>query len=96
MKHFSGYSYILSLMNCRSAKIAFATCADFCVHMHGKDFRALINDGLIDILFVNEEEAGILEGSDPDTAFESVLFSLVKRQFDLKRLGRNSPNRVMF
>ena len=53
-------------------KIAFATCADFCVHMHGKDFRALINDGLIDILFVNEEEAGILEGSDPDTAFESL------------------------
>ena len=53
-------------------KVAFATCADFCVHMHGKDFRALINDGLIDILFVNEEEAGILEGSDPDTAFESL------------------------
>ena len=53
-------------------KIAFATCADFCVHMHGADFRALINDGLIDILFVNEEEAGILEGSDPDTAFESL------------------------
>lgn len=53
-------------------KIAFATCADFCVHMHGGDFRALINDGLIDILFVNEEEAGILEGSDPETAFESL------------------------
>ena len=53
-------------------KVAFATCADFCVHMHGGDFRALINDGLIDILFVNEEEAGILEGSDPDTAFESL------------------------
>ena len=53
-------------------KIAFATCADFCVHMHGKDFRALIDDGLIDILFVNEEEAGILEGSDPDAALESL------------------------
>ena len=53
-------------------KIAFATCADFCVHMHGGDFRGLINDGLIDILFVNEEEAGILEGSDPETAFESL------------------------
>lgn len=53
-------------------KIAFATCADFCVHMHGKDFRKLIDDGLIDILFVNEEEAGILEGSDPDAAFETL------------------------
>ena len=53
-------------------KIAFATCADFCVHMHGKDFRKLIDDGLIDILFVNEEEAGILEGSDPDAALESL------------------------
>jgi len=53
-------------------KVAFATCADFCVHMHGKDFRKLIDDGLIDILFVNEEEAGILEGSDPDAALESL------------------------
>lgn len=53
-------------------KVALATCADFCVHMHGPDFRALINDGLIDMLFVNEEEAGILEQSDPDAALESL------------------------
>ena len=53
-------------------KVALATCADFCVHMHRADFRSLINDGLIDMLFANEEEAGILEGSDPDAAIESL------------------------
>jgi sugar/nucleoside kinase (ribokinase family) len=53
-------------------RVAFATCADFCVKTHRKDFRALINDGLIDILFANEEEAGILENSDPEAAIESL------------------------
>jgi len=52
--------------------IAFGTCADFCVRTHRKDFRALIDDGLIDILFANEEEAGILEDSDPASAIESL------------------------
>jgi sugar/nucleoside kinase (ribokinase family) len=52
--------------------IAFGTCADFCVKTHRKDFRALINDGLIDILFANEEEAGILEDSEPASAIESL------------------------
>jgi len=53
-------------------RIAFGTCADFCVRTHRKDFRALIGDGLIDILFANEEEAGILEDSDPASAIESL------------------------
>jgi sugar/nucleoside kinase (ribokinase family) len=53
-------------------RVALATCADFCVHMHGKDFRQLIDDGVIDILLANEEEAGILEGTDPDAAIESL------------------------
>ncbi len=52
--------------------IAFGTCADFCVRTHRKDFRALINDGLIDILFANEEEAGILEDSTPAEAIDSL------------------------
>jgi sugar/nucleoside kinase (ribokinase family) len=52
--------------------IAFGTCADFCVHTHRKDFRAMIDDGLIDILFANEEEAGILEDSDPEAAIASL------------------------
>ncbi|MFN3725047.1 MAG: adenosine kinase [Allosphingosinicella sp.] len=53
-------------------KVALATCADFCVHMHRGDFRSLINDGLIDMLFANEEEAAILEGTDAETAIESL------------------------
>ena len=53
-------------------RVALATCADFCVHTHRADFRKLIDDGLIDILFANEEEAGILEGSDPNAAIESL------------------------
>ena len=53
-------------------RIAFATCADFCVKTHRKDFRALIDDGLIDILFANEEEAAILEDSDAADAIESL------------------------
>ncbi len=53
-------------------RIAFATCADFCVKTHRKDFRALIDDGLIDILFANEEEAVILEDSTAAEAIESL------------------------
>ena len=53
-------------------RVALATCADFCVHMHGKGFRKLIDDGLVDILLANEEEASILEGSDADSAIESL------------------------
>lgn len=54
-------------------RVALATCADFCVHMHGRDFRKLIDEGLIDILLANEEEAAILEGTDdPDAAIESL------------------------
>jgi sugar/nucleoside kinase (ribokinase family) len=52
--------------------IEIARGADFCVRTHRKDFRALINDGLIDILFANEEEAGILEDSDPAAAIDSL------------------------
>lgn len=53
-------------------RVALATCADFCVHTHRGGFRKLIDGGLIDILFANEEEAGILEGSGPDAATESL------------------------
>ena len=53
-------------------KVAFTLSDAFVIERYGDDFRALIDDGLIDILFVNEEEAGILEGSDPDAALESL------------------------
>ncbi|HEY0326475.1 MAG TPA: adenosine kinase, partial [Allosphingosinicella sp.] len=53
-------------------KVALATCADFCVHMHRGDFRTLIDEGLIDMLFANEEEAAILEGTDAEAAIVSL------------------------
>ncbi|WP_420606780.1 adenosine kinase [Novosphingopyxis sp.] len=53
-------------------EIAFGTCADFCVRTHREDFRKLIDDNMIDILFANEEEAGILEDSDPEAAIETL------------------------
>jgi sugar/nucleoside kinase (ribokinase family) len=62
----------INIARANGRRVALATCADFCVHMHGKDFRQLIDDGLIDILLANEEEASILEGADPDAAIESL------------------------
>ena len=62
----------ISAARAAGRRIAFATCADFCVKTHRKDFRALIDDGLIDILFANEEEAAILEDSSPAEAIESL------------------------
>ena len=36
----------ITVARAAGVKVAFATCADFCVHMHGKDFRAMIDNGL--------------------------------------------------
>ena len=45
-------------------KIAFTASESFVIDRHGDDFRAMINDGLIDILFVNESELATLTGID--------------------------------
>lgn len=37
-------------------KVALGVSAEFCIHNHRADFRKLIADGDIDILFANEEE----------------------------------------
>ena len=37
-------------------KVAFTLSDTFCIARHGDDFRSLIDDGLIDILFANEGE----------------------------------------
>ncbi|KAI1693815.1 hypothetical protein DdX_20460 [Ditylenchus destructor] len=37
-------------------KVAFTLSDVFCINRHGGDFRILIGDGLIDILFANENE----------------------------------------
>jgi sugar/nucleoside kinase (ribokinase family) len=44
-------------------KVAFTLSAEWCIRRHKADFRALIEDGLIDILFANEAELHELSGS---------------------------------
>lgn len=43
-------------------KVAFTVSDPFVIARHGNDFRALIADGLIDILFANEAELAALTG----------------------------------
>ena len=45
-------------------KIAFTASESFVIERHGDDFRAMIDDGVIDILFVNESELATLTGED--------------------------------
>lgn len=62
----------IELARAAGTRIAFGTCADFCVKMHGDDFRALIADGLVDILFANEEELALLGESEVEGAIASL------------------------
>ena len=43
-------------------QVAFTASESFVIDRHGDDFRAMIEDGLIDILFVNEGELATLTG----------------------------------
>ncbi|RZV34386.1 MAG: adenosine kinase [Sphingomonadaceae bacterium] len=43
-------------------KIAFTASESFVIDRHGDDFRQMIEDGVIDILFVNEHELATLTG----------------------------------
>ena len=45
-------------------KIAFTASESFVIDRHGDDFRNMIDDGVIDILFVNEAELATLTGED--------------------------------
>ena len=54
-------------------KVAFTASESFVIERHGDDFRSLIADGLIDILFVNETELATLTG---EADFEAGLASL--------------------
>jgi sugar/nucleoside kinase (ribokinase family) len=45
-------------------KVAFTLSEVFVIDRHGDDFRALIEDGLIDILFANHHELAALTGKD--------------------------------
>lgn len=45
-------------------KVAFTLSDAFVIDRHGDDFRALIDDGMVDILFANEVELAALTGKD--------------------------------
>ncbi|MEO5705425.1 MAG: adenosine kinase, partial [Alteraurantiacibacter sp.] len=45
-------------------KVAFTLSDAFVISRHGDDFRALIADGLIDVLFANKSELAALTGED--------------------------------
>ena len=54
-------------------KIAFTASESFVIDRHGNDFRAMIEDGVIDILFVNESELATLTGEQD---FEAGLAAI--------------------
>ncbi len=51
-------------------KVAFTASESFVIERHGDDFRAMIEEGMIDILFVNESELATLTG---ESDFEAGL-----------------------
>ncbi len=54
-------------------KVAFTLSDVFCISRHGGDFRQLLSDGLIDILFANESElAALAETDDFDAAVAKI------------------------
>ncbi|MAX00698.1 MAG: adenosine kinase [Sphingomonas sp.] len=54
-------------------RVAFTLSDTFCIDRHGDDFRKLIADGLIDILFANENELQALAQSDDfDACVEKI------------------------
>jgi len=54
-------------------EVAFTLSDAFVISRHGDDFRALLADGLIDILFANEVELAALTG---ETSFEAGIAAL--------------------
>ncbi len=54
-------------------KVAFTLSDTFCIGRHGDDFRALIADGLIDIMFANEAElTALAETEDYEAALAKI------------------------
>lgn len=54
-------------------KVAFTLSDVFCISRHGDDFRALINEGLVDILFANESELlALVEKEDFEAAVADI------------------------
>jgi len=57
-------------------KIAFTASESFVIERHGDDFRDMLEDGVIDILFVNESELATLTGLDD---FEAGVAEIAPR-----------------
>ena len=58
-------------------KVAFTASESFVIERHGDDFRQMIKDGLIDILFVNESELATLTGqSDFEAGLAQIASDL--------------------
>jgi len=54
-------------------KVAFTASESFVIERHGDDFRELIDQGMIDILFVNESELATLTGEvDFEAGFAAI------------------------
>jgi len=58
-------------------KVAFTLSEVFVIDRHGDDFRSLIDDGLIDVLFANHLELAALTGEDDFEAGIAALESKV-------------------
>ncbi len=58
--------------------VAFTTSEVFMIDLHGGDFRGLIDDGLIDILFCNHHELAALTGTEDFEAGVAALAPKVK------------------
>ena len=58
-------------------KVAFTLSDAFCIARHGDDFRALIDDGLVDILFANDSEVHALMGTDDVASAVTALSAKV-------------------
>lgn len=54
-------------------KVAFTLSDVFCISRHGDDFRKLLADGLVDILFANENELlALAQGDDFEAAVSAI------------------------
>lgn len=63
----------IHLARSNGRKVAFTLSDTFCIGRHGDDFRQLIKEGLIDILFANEAELlALCHTDDFDAAVDKV------------------------
>ena len=69
----SAMRHAIDVVRKAGRKVAFTASESFVIDRHGDDFRALIEEGQIDILFVNENELASLTG---ESDFDAGLAAL--------------------